>query len=130
MLVKAREDALDRITLHECRHAYASLMIAAGVNAKALSTYMGHANISITLDRYGHLMPGNEDEAAGLLDSFLERAAAEQARSATVEGDGRVIGAQIVAAGAQEGPARPVETAGARTGAQGAESGEIPANIA
>ena len=35
---------------------------------------MGHANISITLDRYGHLMPGNEDEAAGLLDAYLERA--------------------------------------------------------
>ena len=62
------------ITLHECRHTFASLMIAAGVNAKALSTYMGHANISITLDRYGHLMPGNEDEAAGLLDAYLERA--------------------------------------------------------
>jgi hypothetical protein len=29
---------------------------------------MGHANISITLDRYGHLMPGNEGEAAALLD--------------------------------------------------------------
>jgi integrase len=27
-----------RITLHECRHTFASLMIAAGVNAKALST--------------------------------------------------------------------------------------------
>ena len=39
-------------------------MIAAGVNAKALSTYMGHANIAITLDRYGHLMPGAEAEAA------------------------------------------------------------------
>jgi hypothetical protein len=48
-------------------------MIAAGVNAKALSTYMGHATISITLDRYGHLMPGNEDEAAGLLDAYMER---------------------------------------------------------
>jgi hypothetical protein len=35
-------------------------MIAAGVNAKALSTFMGHANILITLDRYGHLMPGSE----------------------------------------------------------------------
>ena len=35
--------------------------------------YMGHANIAITLDRYGHLMPGNEDEAAGLLDAYLER---------------------------------------------------------
>src|SRR5205823_11807047 len=65
---------LERITLHECRHTFASLMIAAGVNAKALSTYMGHANISITLDLYGHLMPGNEDEAAGLLDAYLERA--------------------------------------------------------
>ena len=42
---------LNRITLHECRHTFASLMIAAGVNAKALSTFMGHANISITLDR-------------------------------------------------------------------------------
>jgi len=65
---------LERITLHEARHTYASLMIAAGVNAKALSTYMGHANISITLDRYGHLMPGNEAEAATLLDAYLDRA--------------------------------------------------------
>lgn len=62
---------LNRITLHECRHTFASLMIAAGVNAKALSTFMGHANISITLDRYGHLMPGSEAEAADLLDSYL-----------------------------------------------------------
>ncbi len=44
---------LDPIGLHECRHTFASLMIAAGVNAKALSTYMGHATIGITLDRYG-----------------------------------------------------------------------------
>jgi integrase len=49
-------------------------MIAAGVNAKALSTFMGHANISITLDRYGHLMPGAEDEAAGLMDAYLQGA--------------------------------------------------------
>jgi integrase len=62
---------LQRITLHECRHTFASLMIAAGVNAKALSTYMGHATISVTLDRYGHLMPGNEDEAAEKLDEYL-----------------------------------------------------------
>ena len=60
-------------TLHECRHGYAALMIAAGVNVKALSTYMGHANIRITLDQYGHLLPGAEDEAAGLLDAFLAR---------------------------------------------------------
>jgi len=62
---------LNRITPHECRHTYASLMIAAGVNAKALSTFMGHANIKITLDLYGHLFPGSEEEAAGLLDTYL-----------------------------------------------------------
>jgi integrase len=61
------------ITLHECRHTYASLMIAARVNPKALSTYMGHSSITITLDRYGHLFPGNESEAADLLDAYLER---------------------------------------------------------
>ena len=46
-------------------------MIAAGVNVKALSTYMGHSSITITLDRYGHLMPGNEAEAAAQLDAYL-----------------------------------------------------------
>jgi len=64
---------LQPITLHECRHTYASLMIAAGVNVKALSTYLGHASVTITLDRYGHLLPGNEREAARLLDAFLLR---------------------------------------------------------
>ena len=64
-------------TLHECRHGYASVMIAAGVNVKALSTFMGHANIKITLDQYGHLLPGAEDEAAGLLDAFLARQVAQ-----------------------------------------------------
>lgn len=63
-----------RITPHECRHTFASLMIAAGVNAKTLSTYMGHASIEITFDTYGHLMPGNEQEAAGLLDAYLKGA--------------------------------------------------------
>jgi integrase len=64
---------LTGITLHECRHTYASLMIAAGVNAKALSSYMGHSSVTITLDRYGHLFPGNESEAANLLDAYLAR---------------------------------------------------------
>lgn len=62
---------LDRIGLHECRHTFASLMIAAGVNAKALATFMGHSSVTITLDRYGHLMPGSEEEAAGMLDRYL-----------------------------------------------------------
>jgi Phage integrase family len=65
-----RRAGLDPIGLHECRHTFASFMIAAGVNAKALSVYMGHASVTITFDLYGHLMPGNEQEAARLLDVY------------------------------------------------------------
>jgi integrase len=46
-------------------------MIAAGVNPKALSTFMGHSSIPVTFDLYGHLMPSTEAEGAALLDAFL-----------------------------------------------------------
>jgi hypothetical protein len=44
---------------------------------------MGHATISITLDRYGHLVPGSEDDAASPLDAYLNRAEG-QARIASL----------------------------------------------
>lgn len=62
----------DRLRLHQARHTYASFMIAAGVNAKALSSFMGHASITVTFDLYGHLMPGSEAEGAALLDAYLD----------------------------------------------------------
>lgn len=62
----------ERLRLHQARHTYASFMIGAGVNAKALAQYMGHSSIKLTFDLYGHLMPGSEREAAALLDAFLE----------------------------------------------------------
>jgi integrase len=68
------------MALHRCRRTFASLMIAAGVDAKAPQTYVGDASISITLDHCGRLMPGSAPEPAGLLDTHL---AAEQKRSAT-----------------------------------------------
>ena len=65
--------ALERVSLHACRHLYAGMSIASGVNAHALSRYMGHASIETTFDLYGHLLPGNETEAAALPDAYLER---------------------------------------------------------
>jgi integrase len=89
---------LERLTPHGGRHTFASLMIAAGVNAKALATFMGHANIGITLDRYGHLMPGSEDEAAGLLNAYVDvqrRQAEERARAAGGVLSGEPTGEQV-----------------------------------
>jgi hypothetical protein len=48
---------------------------------------MGHSSITVTLDRYGHLMPGAEREAAALLDGYLERAEGpERAPAGSPEG--------------------------------------------
>lgn len=71
---------MEPIGLHEARHTFASLMIAAMAdagrfNAKVLQELMGHASITETFDRYGHLFPGTKDEAVGLLDAYLEHAA-------------------------------------------------------
>jgi integrase len=65
------QPTLHPVTPHEARHTFASLMIAAGVNPKTLSDVMGHASITITLDRYGHLFPGSRHQAANLLDAYL-----------------------------------------------------------
>jgi hypothetical protein len=46
-------------------------MIAARVNLKSLSALLGHASITISLDRYGHLLPGSIGEATKLLDAYL-----------------------------------------------------------
>lgn len=71
---------------HQARHTYASFMIAAGVNAKALSAFMGHSSIKVTFDLYGHLMPGAEAEAAALLDTFLNRRVDDPCAVGTVRG--------------------------------------------
>ena len=81
-----QKKGLAPLTPHEARHTYASLMIAAGANPNALSRWMGHANIGVTFDLYGHLMPGSEAEGAALLDDYLARSAEpESAENCTAD---------------------------------------------
>jgi integrase len=47
-------------------------MIAAGVNIKVISQSLGHANIGITLDTYGHLLPSMAKTAAEQFDNLLK----------------------------------------------------------
>ncbi len=35
---------------------------------------MGHSSITVTIDRYGHLLTGSEEAAAAKLDAYLEGA--------------------------------------------------------
>lgn len=59
---------------HEARHTYASYLIAAGLEMKSISTYMGHSSVAFTYDRYGHLLPDSLAENAAKLDAYLARA--------------------------------------------------------
>jgi integrase len=59
------------ITLHECRHTFASLLIDSGANPKAIQDFMGHSKIQTTFDVYGHLLPGSRDEVRRRVDAYL-----------------------------------------------------------
>jgi integrase len=56
-------ELLTLLTMHECRHTFASLLIETGANPKAIQEVMGHSKIQTTLDVYGHLLPGSYDDA-------------------------------------------------------------------
>ncbi len=62
------------VHFHGLRHTHASDLIAAGVHAKVISERLGHASITITLDRYGHLFPNSQDEAAAKIDAAIRAA--------------------------------------------------------
>jgi len=46
-------------------------LIKAGINIKTISVRLGHSTIVITLDTYGHLLPGMDREAANVVDASL-----------------------------------------------------------
>jgi integrase len=65
---------LQEIGLHEARHSCASTWIASGLPLKLISEMIGHASISVTADRYGHLFPAALDDASATIAAYLERA--------------------------------------------------------
>ena len=47
-------------------------MLKAGIHPKIVSERLGHANISITLDTYSHILPGLQERAAERFGEMLE----------------------------------------------------------
>jgi integrase len=64
---------LRRITLHECRHTYASFLMAAGYTLKELMEFMGHSDLQM-VQRYTKLLPQPEErDPAERLNAYLAR---------------------------------------------------------
>ena len=56
-LPATRAAGLGGLRIHDLRHTAVALWIAAGANPKEVAAQAGHASVSFTLDRYGHLYP-------------------------------------------------------------------------
>jgi integrase len=66
-----RAAGLRTIRFHDLRHTTASLLIHQGESPKYIQSLMRHASIDITFDRYGHLFPDANREAAERLGQTL-----------------------------------------------------------
>ena len=62
--VVVRHAPVPRIRLHDLRHTHATLLLQAGVPVKVVSERLGHAQISLTLDIYAHVLPAMDADAA------------------------------------------------------------------
>lgn len=68
-LLEAAE--LPDIRFHDLRHTFASIALSKGANINAVSKMLGHSSVRITLDVYGHLMPGMQEAALSTLDGIF-----------------------------------------------------------
>lgn len=59
------------VRFHDLRHANATEQIAAGIPVPVVSARLGHANASMTLDRYAHALPAGDVAAAAVMGALL-----------------------------------------------------------
>jgi integrase len=69
----AKAAGLAGVGMHDLRHFYASVLIGAGLNPKAVAERLGHANAAMTLNVYSHLWPSDEDRTRQAIDDMFRR---------------------------------------------------------
>ncbi|HZJ28701.1 MAG TPA: tyrosine-type recombinase/integrase, partial [Solirubrobacterales bacterium] len=62
---------LEPIGLHEARHSFASMLIAAEVDPKTISRLMGHSSVAFTLDQYAKVFARHERAMVDRFDAYL-----------------------------------------------------------
>ena len=65
------------IRVHDARHTYASLMLRRGVPIAYVSRQLGHSSIQVTVDLYGHFVPGADRHHVEGLAEAIEEAGTE-----------------------------------------------------
>src|SRR5262245_25589391 len=73
---------LRRVRFHDLRHTFASLLIQQGESLAYIRDQLGHSSIQITVDTYGHLVPGGNRQAVDKLDERVTVKADKEAATA------------------------------------------------
>ena len=66
-----RKTGLPLIRFHNLRHTAATLLLQQGVHPKIVQERLGHADISMTLNTYSHVLPSMQEDAALKMDELL-----------------------------------------------------------
>lgn len=64
----------DGLRFHDLRHSHATILLQSGVPAHVVSKRLGHSTVAFTLDRYAHVLPGQQRQAAEAFDAALSQA--------------------------------------------------------
>jgi integrase len=70
LLTKAK---LRKVRFHDLRHSFASLLLQNGESPVYVKDQMGHSSIQVTVDLYGHLIPGGNKQAVDRLDLPVDK---------------------------------------------------------
>lgn len=66
-----RRAGVKRIRFHDLRHTHATLLLVANVNPKIVMQRLGHSSIVVTMDRYSHVLPGLDQDAAARMAALV-----------------------------------------------------------
>ena len=69
-------------TFHDLRHTFATMMIASGTDVRTVASYLGHANVAMTLNTYADVDPDAKRAAVGNVEGAFD-----VDMSSIVEGD-------------------------------------------
>jgi integrase len=66
------ELGMSRVRFHSLRHSFISLLLARNTPPKDVQAVAGHSSFSVTMNIYGHLMPGYYESTARKLDGLVK----------------------------------------------------------
>jgi integrase len=67
-----KDTDLEGVRIHDLRHTGASILINQGLHPKIVQQHLGHSSIVVTMDRYGHLYPSDNERVQDALDEAFE----------------------------------------------------------